>query len=72
MAGVLLIVIIWSIMLITSGQDVIGGVLTLFMLALCAGVGLWVRLDDAKRKKDGERCMRNWEEYKSRKANENK
>lgn len=72
MIGILLIVIIWSILKITSGEDAIGGVLTLFMIALCAGVGLWVRLNDAKRKKDGERCMRNWEEYKRRKANENK
>ena len=71
MTGILLIVIIWGILKITSGEDVIGGVLTLFMIALCAGVGLWVILDDAKRKKDGERCMRNWEEYK-RNKNENK
>lgn len=72
MTGIVLIAIIWSILKITSGEDVIGGVLTLLMIALCAGVGLWVGLDDAKRKKDDERCMRNWEEYKSRKANENK
>ena len=72
MIGILLIVIIWSILKITSGEDAIGGVLTLFMIALCAGVGLWVRLNDAKRKKYAERCMRNSEEYKRRKANENK
>jgi hypothetical protein len=69
MTGIVLIVIIWGILKITSGEDVIGGVLTILMIALSAGVGLWIALDDAKRKKDGERCMRNWEEYKRNNRN---
>ena len=69
MTGIVLIAIICGILKITSGEDVIGGVLTLLMIALCAGVGLWIALDDAKHKKDGERCMRNWEEYKRNNRN---
>ncbi len=64
MTGVVIIAFIWAIFSITSGQDVIGGVLMLLMMAISAGVGVWIFIDDEKRKKDGERCMRNWEEYK--------
>lgn len=64
MTGVVIIAFIWAIFSITSGQDVIGGVLMLLMMAISAGVGVWIFIDDEKSKKDGERCMRNWEEYK--------
>jgi hypothetical protein len=30
-----------------------------------------IYINDSKRKEDGERCMRNWEEYKRKKKNAN-
>ena len=72
MTGIALIGLIWGILSLTSGDDVGFGIIILIALFLGVGVGLWIVLDDAKRKKDGERCMRNWKEYKRNMANENK
>ena len=64
MTGVVIIAFIWGILLVSSGDDFWLGVWILFCLTLSAGVGLWIGFSEEKRKKDGERCMRNWEEYK--------
>ena len=69
MTGIALIGLIWGILSLTSGDDVGFGIIILIALFLGVGIGIWIKLDHAKRKKDGERCMRNWEEYKRNNRN---
>ena len=63
--AIFLLVVLYCILEISAGGSDTGLCIFFLFMLLIGAIGMVViYINDSKRKKDGERCMRNWEEYK--------
>lgn len=62
--AIVFIVIIYCILCISSGENMVEGIWGLTGIALSISLGIYLKIDEERSKKDAANKIQKWEEYK--------